>query len=63
MEYFWGGGPIREGYWVQTWLKNYIMAPFSDYLSPDMSADTSADALARINVGMYNIRFRIRLFF
>ena len=46
---FFGGGG-REGYTVQTWSKNPIMAPFSVYLSPDMSADASADALAIINI-------------
>ena len=45
-----GGGAIREGYRFQTWSKNPIMAPFSVYLSPDMSADASADALAIINI-------------
>ena len=48
--FFWGGGAIREGYRLQTWSKNPIMAPFSVYLSPDMSADASADALAIINI-------------
>ena len=44
--FFFGGGAIREGYRLQTWSKNPIMAPFSVYLSPDMSAD----ALAIINI-------------
>ena len=44
--FFWGGA-IREGYRFQTWSKNPIMAPFSVYLSPDMSAD----ALAIIDIG------------
>ena len=49
--FFFGGvGAIREGYRLQTWSKNPIMAPFSVYLSPDMSADASADALAIINI-------------
>ena len=48
--FFWGGGAIREGYRLQTWSKNPIMAPFSVYLSPDMSADASADALAIIDI-------------
>ena len=48
--FFLGGGAIREGYRFQTWSKNPIMAPFSVYLSPDMSADASPDALAIINI-------------
>ena len=44
---FVGGGAIREGYRVKTWPKNPIMAPFSEYLSADMSAD----ALGIINIG------------
>ena len=52
---FFGGGAIREGYRLQTWSKNPIMAPFSVYLSPDMSADASADALAIINIRLLSL--------
>ena len=31
------------------------MAPFSEYLSADMSADTSADTLGIINIGYFGL--------
>ena len=45
------GRAITEGYRVQTWPKNPKMAPFSEHLSADMSAEASADALGIINIG------------
>ena len=52
---FFGGGGNQRRAQAPKWSKNPITAHFSVYLSPDMSADASADALAIINIGYFEL--------
>ena len=47
--FFLGGGGKREGYGGHIWLKTPKIALISEYLA----ADSSADALAIINIGKF----------